>query len=153
TMEEVFHLLGKKDYLLGGPKENDHGMRIWFPKEERSKNMPTAGPDRRFMSLNAYLGGEYNIVGEKWYGSNIENTKKGLPRSILTVTLNNINTGQPFAYMSGNLISAARTGAVPGVATKYLASAQANTLAMIGAGVISWSSVLSILSSREEIKY
>lgn len=153
VMDEMFHILGEGDYLLGGPGENDHGVRIWFPKEKRSENMPIAGPDRRFMALTSYLGGSYNIAGEKWYGSNVENQKKGLPRSILTISLNDVDTGQPISYMSGNLISAMRTGAVPGVATKYLASNNADTVAIIGAGVISWSSVSAILYSRKELKH
>lgn len=152
VMEDMFSLLGKQDYLLGGPGENHHGIRIWFPKEKRTDNMPVAGPDRRFMSLVGYLGGEFNICGEKWYGSNQKNREKGMPRSILTITLNDIDTGQPLAYMSGNLISATRTGAIPGVAAKYLAVTQVETLAIIGAGVISWSSTMAILSSRKEIK-
>src|SRR5699024_7896493 len=79
------------------------------------ENMPTAGPDRRFMSLIAYLGGNFDVVGNKWYGSNINNFKKGLPRSIHTFTLNDKDTGAPLSIMAGNLISSVRTGAVPGV--------------------------------------
>ncbi|MEI2401029.1 ornithine cyclodeaminase, partial [Paenibacillus phytohabitans] len=116
TIEKVFGLLAKGDYLMGGPQENEHGMMLWFPREKRGPNMPVAGPDRRFMSMIAYLGGEFNVCGDKWYGSNVENRVKGLPRSILMVTLNDPDTGQPLAHMSGNLISAMRTGAVPGVA-------------------------------------
>lgn len=152
TIEEVFRLLGEKDYIMGGPRENSHGSQLWFPKEKRTENMPVAGPDRRFMSMNAYLGGKYNITGQKWYGSNVANKEKGLPRSVLMITLNDADTGAPFAYMSANLISATRTGAVPAVATKYLASKEAHTLAIIGAGVISWSSTLAILEANKNIK-
>lgn len=60
------------------------------------------------------------MAGCKWYGSNHENLKKGLPRSILMVTLNDPDTGAPKAFMSGNLISSMRTGAVPGVGVRYL---------------------------------
>ena len=41
---------------------------------------------------------------------------KGLPRSIHLVVLNDVETGAPTCVMCGNLISAMRTGAVPGVA-------------------------------------
>ncbi len=51
---------------------------------------------------------------KKFYGSNGRNVRKGLPRSILMATLNDVETGQPLAYMSANLLSAMRTGAVPG---------------------------------------
>ena len=45
--------------------------------------------------MPAYLGGRFNVCGNKWYGSNMANTKKGLPRSILTVMLNDVETGAP----------------------------------------------------------
>lgn len=155
TIDKMFHVLGEGDYLMGGPKENDHGLMLWFPEEKRFDNMPVAGPDRRFMSLISYLGGEFNIAGDKWYGSNIANKDKGLPRSILTVTLNDVDTGQPLAYMSGNLISAMRTGAVPGVASRYLARKDSKVLSVIGTGVINRACVSAIkyaIPSLETIK-
>lgn len=136
VIEDVFKLLGEGDYLMGGPLENEHGQMIFFPTESRFPGMPVTGPDRRFMAMIAYLGGKYNICGEKWYGSNAENTKRGLPRSVLTTILNDANTGIPFAIMSGNLISAMRTGAVPGVAAKHLARRGSRSVGIIGGGVI-----------------
>ena len=106
---------------MGGPLQNEHGQMIYFPDEERFPGMPVSGPDRRFMSMIGYLGGKYKICGEKWYGSNPANPARGLPRSILTTILNDADTGAPFAIMSGNQISAMRTGAVPGVIARHLA--------------------------------
>ena len=134
--EEVFTLLAKGDYLMGGNNHNNHGMYIVFPKESPFPNMPVAGPDRRFVAMPAYLGGRFDICGQKWYGSNAANKSKGLPRSVLMVTLNNKDTGEPLAYMSANLLSAARTGAVPGVATRHLARKDAEVLLCIGCGAI-----------------
>ena len=45
----------------------------------------------------------------------------GLPRSILMMILNDKDTGAPLALMSANLVSAYRTGGIPGVGAKYLA--------------------------------
>jgi len=154
VIEEAFELLGKGDYIMGGVSENDHGHRLYFPVEKKF-NMPVAGPDRRFMAMIAYLGGRFNVCGQKWYGSNIENTKKGLPRSILLVTLNDPDTAEPLAFMSANLLSAMRTGAVPAVAAKYLASRDSETLGVIGAGVINRSTVRSmaaVLPNAKEVK-
>ncbi|OLS33867.1 tyramine oxidase subunit B [Bacillus sp. MRMR6] len=151
-MDEMFELVGKGDYLMGGPAENEHGIKIWFPRGQRTEKMPVAGPDRRFMSMISYLGGDFNICGDKWYGSNTKNKEKGIPRSILTITLNDVETGQPISFMSGNLISSTRTGAIPGVAVKYLASSKADTLAVIGAGVINWACVRAILETQKAIK-
>ena len=151
-MDDVFKLLGSGDYLMGGPWENHHGMMLWFPKEARGPHMPVEGPDRRFMAMPAYLGGRFNVCGNKWYGSNTENAKRGLPRSILTVILNDVETGAPLAFMSANLLSAARTGAVPGVATKYLQRKGASVAGVVGAGVMGRSSLLSIAQTMTEGK-
>ena len=152
TIEEVFSLLSQGDYIMGGPSENEHGLMLWFPKEQRFPNMPVAGPDRRFMSMITYLGGRFNVCGDKWYGSNNANREKGMPRSILMVTINDPDTGQPLAYMSGNLVSAMRTGAVPGVAAKYLARPNAETATILGAGVISRACLKAISSTQPDLK-
>jgi N-[(2S)-2-amino-2-carboxyethyl]-L-glutamate dehydrogenase len=144
VMDEVFQLVGKGDYLMGGPRENEHGLMIWFPEERRFPNMPIAGPDRRFMAMVAYLGGRFNVCGTKWYGSNAENRQRGLPRSILTVLLNDPVTSAPLAILSANLISAMRTGAVPGVAARYLARPGSRVCGVIGAGVINRACLLAI---------
>ncbi len=136
TIDDMFKVVGEGDYLMGGLNEHEHGQRIYFPVEKRFPRMPVAGPDRRFMAMIAYLGGKFNICAAKWYGSNIENPKRGLPRSVLLVILNDVETGEPIALMSANLLSAMRTGAVPAVGAKYLASKNAKTIAVIGAGVI-----------------
>jgi ornithine cyclodeaminase/alanine dehydrogenase-like protein (mu-crystallin family) len=144
VIDEVFHLLGEGDCLMGGPRENEHGLMLWFPEEKRFPNMPVVGPDRRFMAMIAYLGGRFNVCGAKWYGSNVENPTIGLPRSVLTVILNDPVTSAPLAIMSGNLISAMRTGAVPGVAAKYLARAGSRICGVIGAGVINRACLMAI---------
>lgn len=121
TMEEVLCLLAKGDVLMGGKNRREHGIQLIFPKESEIPGFPLEDSrDRRFMSMPAYLGGRFHLAGEKFYGSNGRNVRKGLPRSILMATLNDVETGQPLAYMSANLLSAMRTGAVPGVVAKNI---------------------------------
>lgn len=115
TCEEVFGILSDGDYLMGGLNHNEHGLSIVFPKETRFPGMPVAGPERRFIAMPAYLGGDFHVCGEKWYGSNVENPgHRGLPRSVLMITLNDPESCEPISYMSGNLISSMRTGCIPG---------------------------------------
>lgn len=152
TCEEVFKLLAKGDYLMGGPGHNSHGMGLIFPKETPFPNMPVAGPDRRFFAMPAYLGGRFDVCGNKWYGSNAANTKKGLPRSILTMNLNDKDTGAPLAFMSANLLSAARTGAVPAVAVRYLARKDSEVITVIGCGPINQSCFRNIMTQTKGIK-
>lgn len=155
TLDEMFCLMGKRDYLMGNPGENSHGIMLWFPNEKRTEQMPVAGPDRRFMAMPAFLGGRFNVCGVKWYGSNMENKQKGLPRSILTVMLNDVDTGAPIALMSANLLSSIRTGSVPGVATKYLQKKNAGVVGVVGAGVIGRSSLMAIaetIDQKQEVR-
>lgn len=152
VMEEVFELVGQGDYLMGAPNQNAHGIKIYFPKETSFPNMPVKGPDRRFMALVAYLGGRFNVCGEKWYGSNIANREKGLPRSILMTLLNDPDTGAPIAVMSANALSAARTGAIPAVGAKYLAKKDAAVLGAVGVGVIGKACVTALLDVVKTIK-
>ena len=144
-MIEVYRLMGEGDYIMGGQNHNSHGQMISFPDNPVHPGMPHNGPDRRFMTMECYLGGKFHIAGEKWYGSNIENKEKGLPRSILMVMLNDPDTGAPVALESANLLSAMRTGAIPGVGAKVLAPEDTKTVGMIAAGAISRNSLRSIL--------
>ena len=150
--EEIFRLLSSGDYRMGGDKYNSHGIAVKFPKESPFPNMPLDGPDRRFMAMPAYVGGRFNVAGQKWYGSNIINPQRGLPRSILMVMLNDVDTCEPLALMSGNLISSVRTGCVPGVAVRYLARRGASVCACIGAGPVSKACFEAIRIEGKDLK-
>lgn len=152
AMEEMFKLLKVGDYRMGGPNGNSHGVMMTFPAESQFPNMPKDGPDRRFMAMPAYLGGEFNMAGMKWYGSNVENKSKGLPRSILMLTLNDKDTGAPVAYMSANILSAYRTGAVPGVGVKYFAKEDSKVVGIIGPGVMSKTAFAATVAVRPGIE-
>lgn len=102
--------------------------------------------DRRFMAMPAYLGGQYQMAGMKWYGSNVENKDKGLPRSILMMMLNDKDTGAPLALMSANLLSSYRTGGIPGVGGKYLARKDSKVIAVVGPGVMGKTSLAAFAS-------
>ena len=151
TCEEAYKLLGTGDYVMGGKLHNSHGISLTFPDDPPFPGMPKNAPDRRFFAMPAYLGGKFHLCGEKWYGSNTENPKKKLPRSILMLTLNDPDTGAPIAYMSANILSAMRTGAVPGVAAKYLAREDAKVVTLVGPGVINRTALMAFLDVRPSI--
>ena len=132
VMERLLVTLNKGDYVMGGKNHNSHGCMIMFPDDPQFPGMPKNADERRFMAMPAYLGGEYQMAGMKWYGSNCANKEKGLPRSILMLTLNDKDTGAPVAYMSANILSAYRTGAVPGVGYKHLSKPDSKVAAIIG---------------------
>ena len=76
VLEEIFTLIASGDYVMGGDKKNSHGIMMKFPCESPFPNMPLDGPDRRFMAMPAYVGGRFNVAGQKWYGSNIINPQR-----------------------------------------------------------------------------
>ena len=137
TMEDMFILLHKGDYRMGGENANEHGIRVSFPKESNIDGMPIHKPDYRFMAMPAYLGGRFKSFGIKSYGSNPDNPNKGLPRSILMMSLLDAETGAPLAYMSANILSAMRTGAVSGVGVKHLCKKNPKVVSIIGPGTMS----------------
>tara|TARA_R110000868_G_scaffold5065_6_gene31236 strand:- start:19888 stop:21081 length:1194 start_codon:yes stop_codon:yes gene_type:complete len=151
TMESMFTLLHQGDYRMAGPNSDSHGAMITFPEESPFPTMPKPTADRRLMAMPAYLGGEFQTCGVKWYGSNIANREKGLPRSILMFILNDIDTGAPMAYMSANLLSAYRTGAVPGVGARHLARKDSKTVGLLGPGVMGKTSIAAFMATCPDI--
>ncbi|MCA0379052.1 MAG: ornithine cyclodeaminase [Actinobacteria bacterium] len=151
TMTDMLALFARGDYRMAGTENNSHGAQIYFPEESPFAGMPLDAPDRRFMAMPAYLGGDYQVAGCKWYGSNVENKKRGLPRSILMFTLNDKDTGAPLAIMSANLLSAYRTGAIPGVGARYLAREDAKVVGIIGPGPMNRTSLESFIAVRPGI--
>ncbi|MCC8136244.1 MAG: ornithine cyclodeaminase [Ruminococcus sp.] len=152
AMEEMFRLMKAGNYRMGGANGNSHGCMVMFPESSPFPEMPTDGPDRRFMAMPAYLGGKFDMAGMKWYGSNAENKEKGLPRSILMLTLNDKDTGAPVAYMSANILSAYRTGAVPGVGYKYFSKEDSKVVGVVGPGVMSKTALAAIMTVRPNIE-
>ena len=146
VMEDLLITLYKGDYVMGGANHNSHGCMIMFPDDPQFPGMPKNADDRRFMAMPAYLGGSYQMAGMKWYGSNVENKKVGLPRSILMMMLNDKDTGAPLALMSANLLSAYRTGGNPGVGAKYLARKDSRVVSIIGPGVMGKTSLAAFVS-------
>lgn len=151
TMEDMFVLLHTGDYRMAGANNDSHGAMVVFPENSPFPNMPKPTADRRFMAMPAYLGGKYGTAGMKWYGSNIANREKGLPRSILMFTLNDADTGAPLAHMSANLLSAYRTGAVPGVGARHLARKDSKVVGIYGPGVMAKTSLAAFMATCPKI--
>lgn len=151
TMSEALTLLHRGDYRMAGGNGQSHGAMVVFPEGKPFANWPRNTADRRFMAMPAYLGGSFGTSGMKWYGSNVENREKGLPRSILMFMLNDTDTGAPLALMSANLLSAYRTGAVPGVGASLMAPPDARTVGIVGPGVMARTSLAAFVAARPGI--
>ena len=151
SMEDMFVLLHRGDYRMGGENANEHGCRVSFPKTTTVEGMPTHKPDFRFMAMPAYLGGRFKMFGIKSYGSNPDNAQLGLPRSILMMQLLDATTGAPLAYMSANILSAMRTGATSGVGARHLAVKNPKTVAIIGPGTMGKYTLDAFISAQPSI--
>jgi len=76
--------------------------------------------------------------------------KHNIPTTIGKVLLQDINTGDVICIMDGGYLTAVRTGAASGVATKYLARAGDNQIAGIfGAGVQAKMQLWAVASARK----
>ena len=91
------------------------------------------------------------MFGIKSYGSHHTNKDKNLPRSILMMSLMDVDTGAPLAYMSANLLSAMRTAATAGVGTKHLCIKNPKTLGIIGPGVMSTYTLDAIMETQPSL--
>ncbi|MXX27941.1 MAG: ornithine cyclodeaminase family protein [Caldilineaceae bacterium SB0668_bin_21] len=99
-------------------------------------NIPVARHEGSLMSMPAYLGGEMDALGAKlisFYGTNP--TRRGLPAIQGNIVLFDGRTGALLALMDAGYLTAMRTGASGGVATRYLAKEDARTLTIFGSGV------------------
>ena len=76
------------------------------------------------------------------------NAERGLPTLHALVIWLDAATGEPLALMDGATITAMRTGAASGVATRLLARPESATLAVIGAGGQAEWQVRAVLAAR-----
>lgn len=80
------------------------------------------------------LMGDY--AGVKWVNAHPHNRERhGLPTVMGTYILSDPRTAFPLAIMDATLLTALRTGAAAGVATKYLAKRPFDRVGFIGTGV------------------
>ena len=85
--------------------------------------------------MPAFRGGEQSVHSLKAAVVAPDNPARGLDAHQGTVTLFDGETGEVIAIMNASAITAIRTAAVSGVATRHLAREDARELAILGAGV------------------
>ncbi|MCI0440349.1 MAG: ornithine cyclodeaminase family protein [Chloroflexi bacterium] len=75
--------------------------------------------------------------------------KHNLPSTLATIILMDSDTGKATAVMDGGYITAMRTGAVSGLATKYLARRDASVAGVLGMGVQARTQILGMAAARK----
>lgn len=89
------------------------------------------------------------FVSLKFVNVHPNNPKRfGLPTVMATIILCRAENALPLAVMEGSRVTAYRTGAIAGIATKHLARKNARVLALIGAGVQARTQLLAIAQAR-----
>ena len=98
-------------------------LRSWLTVEEGSRYlgvMPAATNDAMGMKLVSFYP---------------RNAGTAVPTVMAMVLLMRPDTGEPIAFMDGNVLTAMRTAAVSAAVTKHLASPDSRVLALLGSGV------------------
>lgn len=99
------------------------------------------------------LGGDLDVVGALVVISNSENPiRRKAPTRTGIFLISDLETGFPLAIMDVNLIGSIRTGAIGGVAARYLAHADSEVVAVIGAGVINRCHIMALNEVLKGIK-
>lgn len=94
--------------------------------------LPIEDHDGDFRAMPARLG---RFAGIKWVNVHAHNRKcHGLPTVMAVYVLNDASNAFPLAIMDGTTLTALRTGAAGGVASKFLVCKPPSTVAFIGCG-------------------
>ncbi|MDH4067749.1 MAG: ornithine cyclodeaminase family protein [Dehalococcoidia bacterium] len=93
-----------------------------------------------FRAMPAALPG---CAGVKWVNVHPENRSRGLPSVMAVLIYSDPETGYPLAIMDATEITAYRTGAAAGIASKYLARPDSHTMGVIGAGYQAYTQILA----------
>jgi len=89
----------------------------------------------RYILLPCYLA-DSGIFHTKIFSVYLDNPKKNLPPNYYYYLLHDADTGEIKAIMGGTYITNLRTGATPGIATKYLARKESGVFTLFGAGPV-----------------
>ncbi len=102
-----------------------------------------------YLAMPAYIGGEVDALAVKVVSVYADNPRQyNLPTTIGTLLLNDPRTGAPLAVMDASYLTAVRTGAVTGVATRHLARKDAKRVGIFGAGVQAQTQLWAVCSVR-----
>lgn len=104
--------------------------------------------DNRYLVMPA-LSDELKIVGLKTVTVAPNNTQIGKKTIVGSVILSDYETGETLAVLEGSYLTKIRTGAISGVATKYLAREDAKTLCVIGTGDQAEGLIKAVLAIRQ----
>jgi len=102
------------------------------------------------LGMPAYIGGDIDALALKVVTVYPQNpTQYHLPTTIGLLVLSDPRNGAPLAVMDASYLTAMRTGAVSGVATRHLARPDAKRVGIFGAGVQAQTQLSAIACVRK----
>ena len=113
--------------------------------------IPLRTPVDAERGLSLFMPGylkDTRVLGGKIVSIFSGNAAKGLPSVTAVVLLLDSSTGLPRALLDGTALTALRTGAASGLATRLLARPDASVLAVFGAGVQARTQIEAVLTVR-----
>lgn len=123
TMELALDAV-ERAFLAHGRGDARMPVKVYLPLPEYAGD---------FRAMPAFFAGS---AGVKWVNSHAENpTRHHLPSVMGVYILSDPATARPLAIMDATLLTAFRTGAAAGVATRHLAGGTPRSLGFVGCGV------------------
>ncbi len=110
-------------------------------------NLPVNEHDGSALFMPAYMS-SLSRLSVKSVMTFSRNHEKGLPAIHALVQLFNAETGEPLSLLDGETLTALRTGAASGAATRLLSRKNSDSVAIIGAGVQGKTQLEAVASVR-----
>lgn len=140
--------LGKELLYLSKEQVVDCGVQMpevvnalatMFASKAHVQNPPKpgvypGGPGSFIHAMPAYVPSSH-AVGCKWIAGYPENQQRGLPYINGLMVLNDPATGLPLAVMDAGWITAVRTGAATGLAARFFARENSESVGLVACGV------------------
>lgn len=101
-------------------------------------------PDAFIHAMPAYIP-SLKSAGIKWVAGFPENHKRGLPYITGLLILNDVETGVPLAIMDCIWVTGMRTGAATGVAARYLARPDSESVGILACGVQGRTNLMALM--------
>lgn len=148
TRRDVERVLTMKD-AISAVENGFHQLalgRVQMPQRTVIKVAPHEG---LHLAMPALVGGDAETLAVKVVTVYAQNpARHRLPTTIGTLLLNDPRSGALQAIMEAGFLTAMRTGAASGVATKHLARPDARTVGIFGAGPMARMQLLAVREVR-----
>ena len=148
TRRDVEHLLTMPD-AIAAVEEGFRRLAVGAVEMPQRLATPIAPYNGIHLSMPAFVAGDPGALTVKVVTVYNDNRSRyNLPTIHAVLLLHDVRTGKPLALMDAEHLTAMRTGAVSGVATRYMARPDARVVTIFGAGVQAGPQLLAMAAVR-----